>query len=256
MPEQSGIFYTDNGKGFPVIFLHGFCETHEIWSAFSAGLSKDFRILCLDLPGFGKSKILNAGFSITDVGKQLIQFIDALEIQECIIIGHSLGGYVLLAMAEQRPQLFKALGLFHSTAFADADEKKLSRNKVIEFVIKHGVEPFIQSFIPPLFYDQGNPSIQEVVNLASKTKLETLVGYTKAMRDRPARIHVITNFPGPILFIGGEKDGGISAESIKQQAALTSQSIVHILPAVAHMGMFETSDLTMKKIHRFLSDAI
>ncbi|HEY3430453.1 MAG TPA: alpha/beta hydrolase [Cyclobacteriaceae bacterium] len=252
MPDQSGIFYTEKGSGFPVILIHGFCETHEIWNSFSELLSKEFRIICIDLPGFGKSELLKAGFSITDVGSAVLRFTDSLKIKECIVIGHSLGGYVLLAMMEQRPELFKAFGLFHSTAFADTEERKQSRNKVIEFVTKHGVEPFIQSFIPPLFHDQNNPAIPNVVRLASQTKLETLVGYTKAMRDRPDRTNVLKNFKSSILFIAGEKDGGITPESIKQQAAVAAQSIVHILPSVAHMGMFENKELSVKKIHEFL----
>lgn len=252
MPEQSGIFYTEKGNGFPVMFIHGFCETHEMWNSFSNELSADFRILCIDLPGFGKSKSLNPGFSITEVATQVLRFADALEIKECIVIGHSLGGYVLLAMAEQRAEFFKAFCLFHSTAFADSNEKRQSRNKVIEFVARHGVEPFIQSFIPPLFYDQQDPSVQEVIEISSKTSLESLVGYTKAMRDRPDRTHVLKHSSCAVLFIAGEKDGGISPESIRKQAAFTPQSIVYILPSIAHMGMFENKGLTMEKIHRFL----
>ena len=68
-----------------------------------------------------------------------------------------------LAMANQQPELFKAFGLFHSTAYADAEERKLSRNKVIEFVTNHGVKPFIESFIPPLFNDQSNQHILEII---------------------------------------------------------------------------------------------
>lgn len=252
MPEQSGIHYADEGSGFPVLFIHGFCETHKIWNSFAKDLAKGFRILSIDLPGFGKSELLPTPFSITDVASRVNQWLKNLHIDSCIAIGHSLGGYVTLAMVEQNPKLFKGFCLFHSTAYADTDERKLSRNKVIEFVSRNGVVPFIESFIPPLFYDHLNPHIPAVVALASQTKQETLIAYVEAMRDRPERVHVLEQFKNAVLFIAGEKDGGISPESVKKQSELNPQSILHILPEVAHMGMFEKERLTLELTRGFL----
>lgn len=256
MPENSGIFYTDQGKGFPVLLIHGFCETHEIWNSFSNELSEDCRIICVDLPGFGRSKLLPDGFSLADVASKIIALLEELKIEECISIGHSLGGYVSLAVAEQRPTILKAFGLFHSTAYADTEERRISRNKVIEFVSNHGVTPFIESFIPPLFYDQSNPHIQSIVGLGSQTKPETLIGYVKAMRDRPDRTLVVRHFERPILFIAGEWDAGISLESIKTQSELAVRPTVCVLSNTAHMGMFERPDEAIKYIQVFLQAEI
>ncbi len=256
MPEQSGIFYTDQGKGFPILLIHGFCETHEIWNTFSKELSKDFRVLTIDLPGFGKSELLNLSFSIADVASKVLKWLAELQIKSCISIGHSLGGYVTLAMAEQEPEMLKAFCLFHSTAYADTEERKHSRNKVIEFVSKHGVQPFIESFIPPLFFDQSNKRILPLVRLASQTRFETVVAYVKAMRDRPDRTNVLQHFKGPVLFIAGERDSGISSESIRKQAELTVKGTVHVLPAVAHMGMFEEEGKTCQHVREFLKGVL
>jgi len=254
MPEQAGIFYTDKGKGFPVLLIHGFTETHEIWNTFSDELSKNFRVLSIDLPGFGKSKLLEEPFSIADVGQKVIEFLKELKIETCIPIGHSLGGYVILAMAHRQPKLFKAFGLFHSTAYADAEERRLSRNKVIEFVSNHGVAPFIESFIPPLFYDQSNPHIQALVKLSSQTHVATLIAYVKAMRDRPERINVLREFEGTVLFIAGEKDSGISPDSVKMQASLASKVDLNLVAGVAHMGMFESTNETLRLVQKFLTE--
>jgi pimeloyl-ACP methyl ester carboxylesterase len=252
MPDQSGIHFTDEGNGFPVLFIHGFCETHQIWNSFAKELAKDFRILSIDLPGFGKSELLPTPFSITDVASRVIEWLKSLHIDSCVTIGHSLGGYITLAMAEQHPALFKGFCLFHSTAYADTDERKLSRNKVIEFVSRNGVALFIESFIPPLFYDQLNPHIPAIVALASQTNQETLIAYVEAMRDRPERTRVLEKFKSPVLFIAGEKDEGISPESVKKQSELNPQSLLHVLPKVAHMGMFEKERLTLELTKGFL----
>jgi pimeloyl-ACP methyl ester carboxylesterase len=155
-------------------------------------------------------------------------------------------------MAEQQPEFFRAFGLFHSTAHADTAERKVSRNKVIEFVSNHGVAPFIESFIPPLFFDQTNQHIQPLVRLASQTRVETLIAYVKAMRDRPDRTNVLQQFQRSILIIGGERDSGISPDSVRKQASLASKVSLNLLPDVAHMGMFESEGKTLSLVHEFL----
>jgi len=73
------------------------------------------------------------------------------EIEDAFIIGHSLGGYITLSLAEHHPKLVKAIALFHSSAFSDSEEKKETRNKVIDSIKKYGALPFIDTFVPGLF---------------------------------------------------------------------------------------------------------
>jgi pimeloyl-ACP methyl ester carboxylesterase len=251
MPEQGNVFYTDQGTGFPVILIHGFCETHEVWTRFAQQLSKDFRVISVDLPGFGKSKSLPEGFSVADAASKINELLVQLEITTCIPIGHSLGGYVTLAMVNQQA-LFSGFGLFHSTGYADSEERKASRNKVIEFVSKNGVAAFIETFIPPLFYDTSNPHIPFAVKMALQTKQETLIGYAQAMRDRPDLTSVIEKFNNPIIFIAGEKDTVIPLETLQKQAELAAKPQLYVIPNVAHMGMFEKETETLNLTREFL----
>ena len=190
---------------------------------------------------------------MADVGSKVIEWLTELGIKSCVPVGHSLGGYVTLAMAHQKPELLKAFGLFHSTAYPDSEERKFSRNKVIEFVSKYGVAPFIESFIPPLFHDKTNPHIPGLVKRSSQTDVATLIAYVKAMRDRPDRTNVLQEFQGTILFIAGEKDSGISPDSVRKQAGLATKVDFNLLPEVAHMGMFESEDKTLSLVHKFLT---
>lgn len=252
MPKQDGIFYTDSGSGLPVILIHGFCETHEIWGSLSAELSNRYRVLCIDLPGFGSSDLPLTPSSLNVIAEKIINLLDRLTITQAVAIGHSLGGYVTLAMVEKSPALFCGFGLFHSTAYADSDEKKLSRNKVIEFVSTHGVSPFIQSFIPPLFFHQDNPSIKRATAIGLQTKPETLIAYTAAMRDREDRTDVLKHFKKPILFIAGENDTVISVDAVKNQAKICHYPSLSILQQVAHMGMFEAESTSLAGLTAFL----
>src|SRR5258708_28717038 len=134
---MSSLFFREEGSGPPLVFLHGFCETHEIWREFIKPISAQFRIITPDLPGFGKSKKLPDPFTIDQVGNAVGMWLIENQILTSIVIGHSMGGYVALSLAAQHPQLLQGLGLFHSNVFADTNEKKENRNKVIEFVRNH-----------------------------------------------------------------------------------------------------------------------
>jgi pimeloyl-ACP methyl ester carboxylesterase len=237
---MSELSFSKIGKGHPIILLHGFPMNSSVWDFFALGLSKDFTVYTIDLPGFGGSPILEKkDFTIEDVANSILVFIKEKNITNSLLIGHSLGGYVALSMVEKDPDLFSAFSLFHSTAYADSEDKKQSRTKVLDFIDKNGVETFTTNFITPLFADQNHPSIKIVREIARLSTAKTVKGFTVAMRDRNDRTDVIKNFSRPILLIGGEKDGGISVASLQAQAALSNKTELHVLQGVAHMGMFE-----------------
>src|ERR1041384_7943248 len=68
-----------------------------------------------------------------------------------VLIGHSMGGYITLAFVEKYSNYLSAFGLFHSTAFPDTEEKKITRSKGIEFIKEHGAFEFLKTSTPNLF---------------------------------------------------------------------------------------------------------
>lgn len=245
------LFFREEGSGPPLVFLHGFCETHEIWNDFIKPLSTQFRIITPDLPGFGKSAILPTPFTIDQVGSAVATWLIENQIAKCIIIGHSLGGYVALSIVERCPQLLLGIGLFHSSVFADTEEKKESRSKVIEFVNKHGVQPYIDTFVPGLFFDKSSPAIPGVHVIASQSKIQALVGYLLAMRDRPDRSFVLTKGEIPAFLIVGTEDNLITIETSRKMAKIGQKSNFYELKDVGHMGFFEAKNDCQTIINRF-----
>jgi pimeloyl-ACP methyl ester carboxylesterase len=237
---MDSLFYKDRGKGFPLVLLHGFCETHQIWDGLAEEMAKDFRVITPDLPGFGRSELPITPFTIDDIGSQVTQWLSERNIVKPVVIGHSLGGYVALAMAEQNPDSISGLGLFHSTAFADSEEKKANRDKTIEFVKRYGVAPFVETFVPGLFYQKENPALNFVKELALNTPMETLINYSLAMRDRPSREEFLKSFGGFALVAVGIYDSIIAFSTSQQVSKLASKTMFKSLENTGHMGMFES----------------
>ena len=250
---MTNLSFDQRGKGRPVIFIHGFPMHRGIWESFGDRFKDSNTVITPDLPGFGQSPILPPGFSLSQVADQLIKFIEDNGLSESVVIGHSLGGYVALAMVEKRQDLFAGLGLFHSTAYADSDEKKQSRNKALEFINRNGAKVFATNFIAPLFSDPNHKAIDTVKKIAAVSNESAVIGYTLAMRDRPDQTKTLKTFKKPTLFLAGEKDQGIPAESILEQSSLCQNPEIHVLPNVAHMAMFEQPEEAALKIRGFLS---
>jgi pimeloyl-ACP methyl ester carboxylesterase len=249
---MEALHHREQGSGPILILIHGFPMNQQIWNDFAEKLSATFKVVTIDLPGFGKSQGLPDGFSVKDVASAVRQWIVEKKYSKPVIAGHSLGGYVALALADLDMDIMSGLCLFHSTAMADPQEKRASRNKVLEFIEKQGVHAFTSNFIGQLYADPQHSSITRVKNIAVQSSREAVTGYTKAMRDRPDLTGLLRRFPRPILFMSGEKDSGIPVASIRQQADLCIDGDVVILPEVAHMGMFESEGLCLKKLANFV----
>jgi pimeloyl-ACP methyl ester carboxylesterase len=184
--------------------------------------------------------------------------LDAEGIKKCIMVGHSMGGYVTLAFAELYPGMLKAFGLFHSTSYADSEEKKAARRKGIEFIRKNGSAAFIRQSIPNLFSERSRKEHPEWVStlIARYAGIhpDSLIRCYEAMIHRPDRSHVLQQFPGPVLFIIGEQDSAVPLTASLQQCHLPSISYVHILGNAAHMGMMEDSTRANHILESFLKD--
>jgi pimeloyl-ACP methyl ester carboxylesterase len=242
------IHYKKSGSGPALILIHGFPMNRQVWEQFEPGLTNQFTVFTPDLPGFGSSEILTGDFSLADVAAVMNDWIEAEQIKEPVLVGHSLGGYVALEMIRLEPGKFDGLVLFHSTAYADSVEKKESRTKVLKFIDENGVLAFTSNFIEPLFADPSHPAIPFVKNISVKAQADAVKGYTRAMRDRVDNSRVLADFPKSILILGGESDKGIPADSLMEQGRLNPRITVSIMREAAHMGMFEVKDEAIGRI--------
>jgi pimeloyl-ACP methyl ester carboxylesterase len=173
-----------------------------------------------------------------------------------IIIGHSMGGYITLALAAKYPDLLQGFGLFHSTAFADSDEKKTARRRSIEFMQTHGSDEFIRQSTPNLFTEayriKNNAILEDMIARYSNFDPLALIAYYEAMIQRPDRTAVLKSFNKPILFIIGKNDKAIPFEDSMKQCHLPQLASVQILEKAAHMGMWEEKEKSSQALLSFL----
>ena len=261
--KNKSIHYRVIGKGRPIVLIHGFAEDGNIWKGLIKYLQNNFLLIVPDLPGSGKSEMLDGNVSIEDYAEVIKTILDKelpkvsptggdLERAVASLIGHSMGGYITLAFAEKYPDLLNGFGLFHSSAFADDDEKKQTRQKAIDFIIAKGSHSFLRTSIPNLFAGKEHlKEMEDLIEEGKNFKPEALIQYYHAMINRPDRTDVLKTFNKPVLFIIGEKDTAIPMQASLQQCHLPAIAHVHLLDT-GHMGMIERSDRSSVIVESFL----
>ncbi|MEO9023201.1 MAG: alpha/beta hydrolase [Ginsengibacter sp.] len=264
--QNKKIFYRTEGKGKPVILLHGFGEDGNIWNRQINLLKENNSLIIPDIPGSGQSEMLEGKHTIDDYAEVVKAVADETifknkdSYQSFSLIGHSMGGYITVAFAEKYPQLLNSFGLFHSSAFADEEQRIATRKKAIDFITKNGSETFLKTVIPNLFSNQSKEErpelIDQLLNISKNIASEALIQYYEAMILRPARISTLQSFPRPILFIIGKHDTTIPFNLSMQQCHLPAISSINILQHSAHIGMWEEEELSNSILKKFLEDLI
>ena len=254
--ENNFLNYTSQGSGSAVVLLHGFCESKSIWESFIPAFGQDFTFISIDLPGFGGSNLCHTIPSMENFAKEVYRLLEHLKVTKCTLIGHSLGGYVALAFAELYPQYLNGLVMFHSSAFADSEDKKANRNKTIEFVKTHGSAAFVNTLIPSLFKESNRKQlasdIARLIAEASAIAPQAIIDASAAMRDRVDRTHVLKEINVPVLYVVGKADEAIPLKTSLEQCHLASQAYSYFLSNTAHMGMIEEVDNCTRAINYFL----
>ncbi len=238
-----------------IVLLHGFLEDLSIWDDLSSSLSKSYKIIAIDLPGFGKSGMLGDIHSMNLMAETVNHILEFEKINKCFIVGHSMGGYVSLAFAELFPKKISGLVLFHSQASADDEKAKKIRNKTIE-IIKKNHSKFISSFIPTLFAEQNITRYKDEIDILTKVSLKTkdegIIAALYGMRDRKDYLKLLSELQIPVLFIVGKQDSKIPLEKINPQITLPKISEVLFLDNVGHMGFIEAKDITFATLRGFI----
>jgi pimeloyl-ACP methyl ester carboxylesterase len=257
--KSSVLHYREEGEGFPVLLLHGLAEDGALWDTQMTFLRKDYRLIIPDLPGSGRSPLPGAYGepSIDELADAVKTLCDKAGVGQCILIGHSMGGYVALAFAQKYPDRLRALGLFHSTAYPDSEEKKASRRNTIDFIRKNGSSAFIRQSIPNLFSENSREKhpalIKGLIDRYSGFRPEALIYYQEAMIARPDRTSVLRQFAGPVLFIIGGQDNAVSLDHSLRQCHIPALSQIYILENTGHMGMLEDASRSNRFLQSFIN---
>ncbi len=254
--HDANLRFSDQGKGNPVVLIHGYLESLEIWDGFAEKLARNYRVISVDLPGHGQSGMYSSMNTMAVMADSIKAVLDHLSIGRAVIIGHSMGGYAALAFADIFPELTIGTCLFHSHALSDTDEKKLGRDREALLVKEGKKSQFINLNISNAFasdnLDKYREQIDWAKDIASGTSDKGIIATLAGMKARPDRRDVIKNSIVPVMIIAGKKDNYIPFSVYEEHFSLASKSSVLILENSGHMGFIEEREKCLEGILKFL----
>src|SRR5580765_5914997 len=143
--------YGDAGQGKPIVLLHAFPLSQEIWRPQVEALRAENRILTPGLRGFGGSDGFTGTPSVDQMADDVAALLDTLRITEPVVLGGlSMGGYVALAFARRHPGRLRALVLADTRAEADSPEAKAAREEMIAFARANPAAAVAERMLPRL----------------------------------------------------------------------------------------------------------
>lgn len=255
--EGREIHYREEGREHrdTVVLLHGFLQNLAVWSSYTLTYMHSMHVVAIDLPGHGYSATYSDVHTMDFMANAVKTVLDKIGVEQCVIVGHSMGGYVALAFADRYRYMLKGLALINSHAMADDENKRRLRDEVCHQASQNRAG-YIVDFITNLFYDKNRQylcgEIKELRDQSLETTLTGIVAAQRGMKVRTSRIGVLAALTCPVLFVYGKKDERIDMEIGLSQAMLPTKSEVLMLDGVAHMSFLEEREYVKRRLGDFV----
>jgi 3-oxoadipate enol-lactonase len=253
------VSYYDEGpeKAPAIILIHGFPFNKSTWGKQIDALKINYRVIAYDVRGHGNSDAGEEDFSINLFVKDLLNFMDALNIDKTILCGLSMGGYIALNAIENYPERFDALVLSDTNCTADTPEAKQKRLKTIESIRNLGVEKFADESIKNLFAPESfatkETEIASVRAMIVSTSKQSLYKTLRAFYERKETCSKLQNINVPVLIMVGKDDKITPPDAAEFIHEKIKGSILKIIEHAAHLSNIENPGEFNKQLVEFVA---
>ncbi|WP_246431403.1 alpha/beta fold hydrolase [Winogradskyella flava] len=247
------VHFTTTGKGKAIVLLHGFLENVDMWNDLAPELGKRYQVVCIDLLGHGRTGCIGYVHTMDDMADAVLAVLKHLNITRVKCIGHSMGGYAALALAEKQPELFSGLCLMNSTFEADDIEKHLIRTRAIEMAkvdYKSLICLSFSNLFAPESKERFTKAYDHALQLALQTSVQGYIAAQEGMKLRPDRLHVFKHLKGQKLILIGKKDTLV--DSKKTIEKINTTNIEYLELPSGHMSHIENKSELPYIISRFV----
>lgn len=239
-----------------VVFLHGFLGSHEIWSEFVPEFSSDYNVIAIDLPGHGDSTYLDDVLTMSDMASTVLAVLNTENVNDAHFVGHSMGGYVTLALTKLKKDKVKSITLFNSSLYPDSEENKRNRKaavRLLELKPSILINEIIQNLFRPESIEQFNEDFDKIKRIALNTQVKAVQASLLGMSEREDFQPWSLTAEIPIQLLAGIYDNAVPYELSKQQTEDSPVKLV-VFEDTAHMGFIEEKEATQQALRTFFKE--
>ncbi len=251
------LWVRESGQGEPMLLLHGLAATGETWGGIVPNLSACYRLIVPDLPGCGSSDKPDTGYEVDALANQMLGLLDALDIAEANLVGHSFGGHVALALAFSHPERVRTLTLVDAGGLG----QEIYLNS-LEPLLKDVSEANVRAFLATAMHRGeliSRSMVQSLVRDLSATAAHcALYVMARSWAGPAGQHHVFNDQLGELrprtMIIWGEKDGVLPPRHGRQATSLIRDGKFVAIPNCGHFPHIEQPDAFLATLTRFLEE--
>ncbi len=252
--RRIGYLYADSPevhRGYPfvrgtLVLLHAFPLNADMWEPLIAALPAGWRLVAPDMRGFGQSTLGESGATLDDYAEDVVDLMDRLHVDESVIGGLSMGGYVALALYRRAPTCFAGLVLADTRPQADSDEGLASRRRMLALVDRAGAAGVADDMLPRLLgpsTHQQRPEVAEQVRrLILASDPQAIKAAVSAMMVRPDSTGLLKSIGCPTLIVVGEQDVLTPVAVSQEMHREILGSVIDVIPGAGHLASLEQPD--------------
>ena len=248
------IGFSSDGKGVPLLLMHGFPLNRSMFDAQVAELSKLARFVTFDVPGLGQSE--PGPVSMNDIAEVAVGLMNELGIEAAVVGGVSMGGYASFEFARRYPERLQGLILADTRPAADTPEGVAARKVAIEFVTKYGVEEWGKLALPKFVGPTTKRSRPEVVDsvrrMIESASPQVVTVLLKALASRTDNQDILAGINVPTLVVCGAEDEITPPAEAREWATRIPRSEFVEIPAAGHLANIESPAAFNEAVSGFL----
>jgi 3-oxoadipate enol-lactonase len=243
-----------------LLLIHAFPLNARMFDAQLALAGLGWRVIAPHLRGFGGGTGDAPATSVDDYAGDVIDLLDTLHIDEAVVGGVSMGGYIAFAIVRHAPRYFQALILSDTKSQADTPEGIEGRKKMLQLVDKKGAPGVAEDMIPKLLGEttrRTRPAVvDEVRSLILANSADAIAGAVRAMMTRPDSALLLPTIHCPTLILVGEEDGITPPALAEEMQRGIAGAQLAVFPSAGHLPNLETPDAFNATLAQFLSHRV
>ena len=256
------IHYRDVGQGFPIVLIHGYTGNSRNWALTAPALAEHFRVISVDLRGHGLSAkpVSEDAYALEMMATDVYELLKSLQVSECVLVGHSMGGMVSQLLVLGHPEAVRALVLVDTAAEVPKgllyEERRKQRQKLVEIAKNEGMEAVFEEQLKVTPIPEAFTANREYIDVWRQqflmTSREAYIACANGMSSRRSLLSDLAAITVPTLIICGEHDEPFLEPSQEMHEAIAGSELV-IIPGAGHGPQMETPAEFNRVLLGFLS---
>ncbi len=246
--------YEDRGQGLPLLLIHGFPLSNAMWQQQIEALSASYRVIAPDLRGFGTSDITPGPYPMETFANDLVALLDTLAIEQAVLCGLSMGGYISFAFLRDYAERIRGLILCDTRARDDSDEGKATRETNAQLVEREGANAIADRMLPNLLSPNAPQERHDMLRaIIAGNSPQAIAAALRGMGMRPDSSDLLPTITVPTLLVVGEEDALSPPSEMRELQQHIPDCELAVIPAAGHVANLDNPQAFNEAVSGFLA---